>query len=161
MPKYKIDWLENDKYGNKKVSVSREDGTKLLAAELGKEYKDIEVMAGHEINANEWTSPKNGKVYLFKEQDTVPGEKPRGGAPGAFKGAQIEKAQDRKNEMIGKTLDRKEESIRLSSAQRDAVLIVKELIEANWSPLDIKQAIIEWRNWFLLDREFNNPPPFE
>lgn len=154
--KYKIEWIESDKYGNKKVSVSREDGSKILSAELGKEYKDMEVMAGHEINANEWKSPKNGKIYLFIAKD---GETSNGGARGAFKGKVIEEAQVRKNEFIGKTLDRKEDSIALAGAQRDAVLIVKELLQPEWSDEDIERMIIKWRNWFLSD-EFKNHPPF-
>ena len=81
-----------------------------------------------------------------------------------FKAQQIEKVMEKKSENIGKILDRKEESIRLASAQRDAVLLTTTLI-ANTPAGDIeekevRQMVIKWRNWFLLDQEFNNPPPF-
>lgn len=58
-----------------------------------------------------------------------------------------------------KPIDRKEE---LASAQRDAVLITTTIM-ANYKEeaagMDIKEEIIKWRNWFLNDSEFNNPPP--
>lgn len=142
-----------------------------------KPYKALEVECAGEVRkVNMWSNfPDFVNIRqgaLFHATMTKEGEywnlshpvleKPRGGAPGAFKGAQIEKAQDRKNEFIGKTLDRKEESIKLMAAQRDAVLIVVEGLKQTPFPTDeeIKREIIKWRNYFLLDNDFNNPPPF-
>lgn len=155
--KYKIEWIEVDKYGNKRVSVTREDGSKLLSAELGKEYKDVDVAAGQDINAKEWQSPKNSKIYLFMDKEPQAGEKPRGGAYSAFKGQVIAQAQDRKNEMIGKTMDRKDISIKVSSTMRDAV----QLAIAEGLPNE--EAIEKWRAWLWLnwDKEDKDFPPFK
>lgn len=156
--KYKIDWMQNDKYGNITASVTREDNTKLLEVILGKEFKDKGIMPGHEIQGKEWVSPKNGKMYLFEEKEGSTGQnKPSGG----YKTQQIEKAMDRKEGSIEKFQDSKEQSIKLAGAQRDAVLIVTTMREmGELSENDIKEEIIKWRNWFLNDKEFNNPPPF-
>src|SRR3990167_5472101 len=73
---------------------------------------------------------------------------------------QVEKAQLRTETSINKTLDRKEESIALAGAQRDAVLIVTELMRHDEFILEkgnIKSALLEWRNWFLSD-EFKDVP---
>ena len=130
----------------------------------GKEFPGwSEIRPGGEITGNPWTKPGTTKVTIYPPSP----EKRSGGAVGAFKQAQIEKTMDKKNENIGKVMDRKEESIRLASAQRDAVLIVTEFakpggtsINLEGGPDALKAEIIKWRNWFLNDSDFNNPPPF-
>lgn len=176
MAKFNISWLVKK---NPDWIVAE-----LTEVPLGTEYKEVSInrtnkwgelfpgfddlQPGRDVEGEIWQSGQ-GKWYLFapKPQTT------QGGAYSANKGGYtaktnqikqaIKQAQERKEESIGKTLDRKEESIRLSAAQRDAVLIVNTLLgkgEEPWEDGAIKEAIIEWRNWFLLDDEFNNPPPF-
>ena len=144
----------------------------------GKPYKMCEVECGGEVrkvniwsNAPDFANIQEGSVIMGKMAmdgqywnisfENAP--TPRGGASGGFKQAQIEKTMDKKNESISKFQTNKEESIKLMSAQRDAVLMVVNTIGKNgveWENQDLKQMIIEWRNWFLNDKEFNNPPPF-
>lgn len=80
------------------------------------------------------------------------------GRTGGNSGVKV--AMERKEASIAKFQDKKEESIALSGAQRDAVLIVTELKRVIGLPdEDIQSEIIKWRNWFLSD-EFKNYPPF-
>lgn len=147
------------------VNLQKTDGT-LIGASLnrttkkGVPFPNFDTLAvGQEVEGRLWQS-QAGKWYLFPPEQ----EKSRGGANSADKSQVIEKAQDRKNEFIGKTLDRKEESIKLAGAQRDAVLIVVAQInkgETQWTDSSIESEIVKWRNWFLLSDEMNNPPPFE
>lgn len=157
--KYKIDWVETNKYGKQEVAVTGEDGSKILKAELGKEYT-TPVMAGQELFAKDWKSPKNGKVYLFMDKAPIEGETPRKSTYNP-KNEAIKEAQNTKRQDINNSMDRKEEGISLSAAQRDAVLIVTE-IYGKTIALDennVKEEIIKWRNWFLSD-DFKNHPPF-
>lgn len=159
----------------------------LMTAKNGKPYKVLEVEwegrkyttnifsnfldfanieAGYEIQG---TMTKNDRGYweIVSEAYQAPSKyTPRGGAytkPQSDISASVKQAQDRTEKSITKVLDRKEESIRLSSAQRDSVLIVTEILKQTPFPTDaeIKKMIVEWRNWFLLSEEMNNPPPFE
>lgn len=164
---YRIEWLENDKYGIK-VFLSREDGSKLQAV-LGKEFNGQDLMAGHTIEGTEWTSPKNGKIYIFppkEDKHTAYQYKPVYGAKQSPQTA-IKEAMQKKEASIEKFQDSKEQSIKLASCQRDSVLLVVAEINASrgvaedWNEKDIKEKIIKWRNWFLLSDEFNNVPPFE
>lgn len=138
----------------KDISVNR----KSKSGELFPNFDDIQ--AGRDIEGDIWKSP-TGKWYLFAPKPKKVG----GGGGGAFKQAQIKEVMDKKNEFIGKTLDRKEDAIKLASSQRDAVLMVSTLINSkHWTTLgenDYKRIIIEWRNWFLLSRDFNDIPPFD
>ena len=74
----------------------------------------------------------------------------------------VEIAQKRTTESVKHAQDRTERSVKLSGAQRDAVLIVRELMGSMGisAEPEIKDEIIKWRNWFLNDETFNNPPPF-
>lgn len=104
--KYKIDWIERDSYGNLKASVTREDGSKELNINLGKEFNDKGIMAGHEVYAKEWKSPKNGKLYLFEEKVPTEGRTAHPGANSAFKTKLIEEAQQNKAKNIAEAQDR-------------------------------------------------------
>ncbi len=161
MAKYNVNWLA--KKNEDWIMASLKDGEK--------EYKDVSInrvnkkgetfpgfddlQPGRDVEGELWESPSH-KWYLFAPRP----ESTRGGAGGAFKQAQIEKTMDKKNEFIGKTLDRKEDSIRLAGAQRDAVLIVTTRYnDPEMSIADFKNEILKWRDWFLT--EFNKDiPPF-
>lgn len=166
--KYKVEWIETNKYGDKTASLTDEAGGKLLSVKLGKEFKGQDIMSGHTIEGTEWKSPKNGSIYIFplkEENPTAYQYKPVSGprsTPQSDISTQVKQAQERTAKGIEKTMDRKEESIRLSSAQRDAVLIVTKIINESWGDdATIKEKIIKWRNWFLLSKDFNDIPPFE
>ena len=159
---YTLNWLEEKEWEGKKflsVRVKPLDGPEFEATMWGDKWGDrlTQITPGMQIEANPWQNPKNGKWSLYPPDP----KKPQGGAFGASRTASIAKAQERKEASIGRTLDRKEESIHLSAAQRDAVLIATKYNLADWSDDEVKEFIIKWRNWFLLDEGFNNPPPFE
>jgi hypothetical protein len=65
---------------------------------------------------------------------------------------EIKDAMDYKQRAIRESQQSKEESIRIQSSGRDAVLIVTSLIEVNGryftnDEQTIKDKILEWRNW--------------
>lgn len=180
MHTYKIKWVELKKVTVGGVEKEIYEGT--FTNNLGSDIQATiwkfdkeniefpgwsEIRPGGEVTGNPWTKPGTTKVTIYPPSEN----KPRGGAPSAYKGKQIEEAQVRKNEMIGKTMDRKEESIALAGAQRDAVLIVTTMINTLGKDYlrgvnpgenlgeDMKEQIIKWRNWFLSE-DFRNPPPF-
>lgn len=103
-----------------------------------------EIQAGRVVKGTFWKSP-TGKAYLF-----APKEK-----KGGMNMSGVKAAQERKSEMITKFADRKEESIALAGAQRDAVLIVTSLYgELENLPHEdkaevIKREILYWHNWLL------------
>jgi hypothetical protein len=163
--KFNIKWL---------VKKSPEWIVAELVDDQGKELKEVsinkvskkgelfpsfdELQPGRDVEGELWVS-QAGKNYLFPPRI----DKPRGGASGAFKTAQIEKTMDLKNQNINKALDRKEDGIAIAGAQRDAVLITTTLLTTGVhkaeNESDLKLEIIKWRNWFLSD-EFKNTPPF-
>lgn len=159
MQNLKVQWCENKtaKTGKpyKKLSVEDEKGAK-FDVNIFSNFPDFANIAPGSVIFGKLT--QEGQYWNI----SVDGEKPRSGAGSSFKQAQIEKVMEVKNENIGKVMDRKEESIKLAGAQRDAVLIVTTLMDNAHQYLeeDIEKLIIKWRNWFLNDKEFNSPPPF-
>lgn len=159
--KVKIDWLVRKSPEWIIATLLQEDGTKLDEVSINKTSKKGEpfpnfdgLMPGHEIEGELWTSSA-GKHYLFPPRiaKTAQG--------GAFKSKQIEEAQTRKKNDIEHFQTTKEESIRLASAQRDAVIMVATIFKDQVvTPDHLRSEIINWRNWFLNDQDFNNPPPF-
>ena len=127
------------------VSVNR----KSKKGELFPNFDEIKVDA--EIEGELWQS-QAGKFYLFAP-------KPQTSSSGGSKSAFVEKTMARKEESIGRFQDKKEEAIALSSAQRDAVLIVTARGLDAMTVDDIKSEILQWRNWFLSDG-FTEHPPF-
>lgn len=160
--KFQINWLVRKSPEWIVAELKDESGTEFKEVSINKVSKKGEpfpnfdgLQPGREIEGELWTSEK-GKHYLFPPR----ADKPRGGAGGAFKTAQIEKVMDRKEESIGKFQDKKEEGIALSGAQRDAVLMTTTYFGlGSGGEEGLKAKIIEWRNWFLSE-EFRTPPPF-
>ena len=160
---YKVEWIEVNKYREQKVSLTRSDGSKLLEAKLGREFKGQNITAGQTIEGNEWKSSKNGSIYIFpvkEDEHTAYKDKPVYSPRSPSQSQQIERAIETKNENIGKVMDRKEDAIKLMASQRDAVLIITSRGIQTLDDMEVQKGIIKWRNWFLLDKEFNNPPPF-
>lgn len=161
MEKYKVEWCEsavsaktNKSY--KKLALLGEKGDK-HNVNIFSDFPDYANIGPGSVVLG--TLEKNGQY----ENIRYASEKPRGGASGGFKQAQIKEVMAQKEESIGKFQDKKEESIRLMAAQRDAVLIVTTMMSQypeGTTESDVKTDIIKWRNWFLNDEDFNNPPPF-
>src|SRR3990167_2564358 len=148
---YLITWVEKDKYGNKKASVEKMEDGKKLDVVLGKEWEDKEIMSGFQIDATEWVSPKNGKIYLFKPKET-----PKTASGGAFKQKMIEDTMNKKEASIGKFQDKKEESIRLASVLRDATLLtIAELGKDEGSAEIMAQKFHKWRAF--LEKQWTEP----
>jgi hypothetical protein len=153
---YKIDWCEVKKEGEtngRKWKITN----MTLTDSVGNTYDEVStfdpVIAGQEIDGFIETK---GMYKNFKKSLEKPKFMQK---PDISK--QVEKAQARTEASIGKTMDRKEESIKLAGAQRDAVLIVTNLFpNGQETEQEIKEKIIKWRNFFLNDETFNNPPPF-
>jgi len=160
MSKLKVLWTENKtaKTGRpyKKLSVEDEKGEK-VDVNIFSTFPDFaNVIPGSEIMG---TLKQDGQYWNITPDGVAT---TRGGASGAFKQKLIEDTMTRKESSIEKSQDRKEDSIRLMAAQRDAVLIVKELLaqrNPSWDTETIKEEIISWRNWFLSD-DFKEHPPF-
>lgn len=86
-------------------------------------------------------------------------EKPRGGAPSAFKTAQIEKVMDKKNESIGKFQDNKELSIKIASTMRMAVDIATSMKPEQWQATTMQEEIRFWRAWCYDEWDAPNKNP--
>lgn len=161
MAKYKVEWVEVVKEGVGERGAWKKSKMSLTELESGQKEENVstflEVMAGQEIEGNVVMNEQY-HTKEFKKSLEKPNFMKK---PDISK--QVETAQKRTEASITKTMDRKEESIKLASAQRDAVLIVSTLLGGKSGYEDdnaIKRHIIHWRNWFLNDETFNNPPPF-
>lgn len=158
MAKYEITWCEIKKTGEtngrpwKITSMTLKD-------EVGNVTDKVDtfdpVTPGITI---EGVIEMKGQYKNFKSTPTTS----KTGSNGAYKSQQIEKAQDRKSSDIERFQGKKEEAIKMAGAQRDAVLIVIELMKNTAMPFSeeaIGVKIVEWRNWFLSD-DFEQHPPF-
>ena len=171
MAKYTIDWMETKETstGKKlhKANLTDENGNKLDSVTLwASEWPDV--MNGHVVEGT-YEEKQNGQ-YLNK---TLYAPKtPKTAQGGAYRAKVVEEAQIRKEGSINRTLDRKEESIKMSSAQRDAVLIVTTFYKDRWindpiiggasdMELDtmIKEKVLKYRDWFI-SHEFEEHTPF-
>lgn len=105
MSKYSIIWLEKKNNDWMVLNVKDEAGTETKEVSLNRTNKKGEVFPGFDgvvnggyIEGELWTS-QAGKHYLFAP-------KPKLERPTFMKGAQIEKAMDKKNENIKQAQDR-------------------------------------------------------
>ena len=157
--KYTVEWCEVKKTGEKNgrqwkmTSMTLKDEAGVVTDEV---TTFDPVMPGITI---EGTIELNGQYKNFKSTPVTSKQ----GGNSAFKGQQIEKAQAKTAEYVAVAQGRKEEGIKMSGAQRDAVLIVTTLLNNKFytelSVPEIKNVITEWRNWFLSD-DFEQHPPF-
>lgn len=171
MAKFNIFWSErkSGNYGNYMVADLIDDtGQKIEGVSINEKSKKGDVfpnfsgiITGQDVEGELWTSDA-GKHYLFPPKKKL--DKPN------FMKKNIEDAINLKNDNIGKVMDRKEESIALAGAQRDAVLIAttiwNSITSANSNGnnvsggMNMKEEIIKWRNWFLSDDFKKDVPPF-
>lgn len=159
MAQFKVEWME--KKGDGWIVATLSDGTnKTTDVSINERNKKGEIFPnfnaitlGGTVEGDLWQSSA-GKWYLFAPKA------PKQGQGGVFKAKVIEEAQVRKESSINRTMDRKEESIKLSSAQRDAVLIVTTFYkDSGIDAQEIKEQIVKWRDWFLSE-DFNTTIPF-
>lgn len=138
--------LKQDKNGNPLKVVGFEDGRKVWVNSKYDSPIYDQVLVG-----SDWEVIKEGDFNKIRYDKA-----PRG-ATG------IKEAQARKEQSISKFADRKEESIALAGAQRDAVLIVTSLYsELDSLPTEdkaeaIKKEILYWHNWLLNDLNHKDP----
>lgn len=167
MAKLTIEWIETKGPDWKVASLIGEDKTAYKDVSINRTSKKGEIFPnfddlknGGEVEGELWQSTGQ-KWYLFPPKpQTTSGGAPRGSG-GGYKQKVMEESMARKESSIRNFQATKEESIRLSSAQRDSVLIVTSIGVKESSDDEIKHAIIKWRDWFLLSSEFNDTPPFE
>lgn len=132
-----------------------EDGKRLSVFQFDTRY--AEITEGIDI-------PDDALIYdqQYDNYKLKPLPKPAGAPRGGFGGKQAEALMEKKNESIKGFQDDKEKSIALSSAQRDAVLMVTTFETAQPFPTDseLRAKIVEWREWFLKEHQNRSGQPF-
>ncbi len=156
-PDWKIATIDDNGVSYKDVSVNRTN----KKGETFPNFDDLQ--AGREVtDATIWTSG-TGKHYLFTKDKPTPGV--MGSKPNWAGGGGVKAAQERKEAMILKAQDRKEESIAYFNALNSAISLVK----GNF-PMDteedikaLKDNVLYWRDFFFhewskFDPEKNTEP---
>jgi len=87
---------------------------------------------------------KNDKGYNNLYSNEI---KQRGGAPSAFKTAQIKEVMDVKRQDIQESQKNKEIGIKVSATMRDAVLIATALTPEQWQGTTMQEEVRFWREW--------------
>lgn len=157
---YKIEWLEKKTTSTGKayysVTLSYGENGETQSASIWSDFPNFaNLMPGQAVTGE---LKKNDKGYW----NLYPPRTAKTTSSGAYKQKMMEDTMKRKEDSIERFQDSKEESIKLASAQRDAVLIVTTMMNTDRllaEQIDIKAEIINWRNWFLSD-EFTDHPPF-
>ena len=172
--KFKIEWLER-----KETTTGKKKADATIVDEQGKsedvtiwgDFPNFDNLApGSEIEGE--IKPASDPKY--KPSLNAP-RTPQKAPGGAYKQKMIEDTMIRKETSIAKFQATKEEGIRMMSAQRDAVLLVTtfykdrigndRVLNQGFSEDEmesiLKKKIVEWRDWFLLSKDFNDVPPFE
>jgi hypothetical protein len=150
---------KNTKAGDGYKSLELSDGRFLNVFKFHSMFSEIE--EGGEIP--DASIVKDGKFW--KLEDPKKEEKQTRGA--AFKGQQIEKAQENKARYIAEAQDRKEESIAFFNATNCALKLLEvhgmnEHAE-RLTPEQIQSYIKKWRGWFFAEwmgRDTHDSPPF-
>lgn len=144
--KYKIDWSER-----KTVSGGKNMIKATLVDVAGEKHEDVAIwegfpdyenlMTGHEVEGD-IVIKQNGQ-YTNRTLYT-PKQATGGGARG------VKAAQDRKENIIKNTMDRKENGIEISATARDATLIVTTFYQNGMLSDDqIAEKWLKWRRWLL------------
>lgn len=104
------------------------------------------IVEGGSVEADFWRSDA-GKPYLFAPKPT----KSPTGANRGQSGANIAKAQERKQEGINKSMDRKEMAILVSAAMRDATQITLASLKNEPFPTDADfgREFRKYRDWYI------------
>lgn len=157
--KFTIEWLEM-----KETSTGKRKADATVVSEDGKNtdvtiWADFpgftELTPGMSVEAD--IKPASDPKY--KPSLTAPRSSHKASG-GGYKARVMEDAMVRKETSISRFQTNKEESIKLMSAQRDAVLIVTTMYDAGaWGEEEMKRQILKWRDWFLSEK-FNETLPF-
>ena len=155
---FHINWIENKSPDWRIANVTDLAGVETKDVSINRVNKKGEVFPNWEgvtleatIEADLWVST-SGKVYLFAPR---PQNAPK---KGGFNVGAIKEAQTVKREDIQDAQKRKDHSIKVSGAMRDAILIVTTFGTNDWTEEKIQSEITKWRNWIL--KEHENVEPF-
>jgi len=162
--KIKIDWLEKKHIDSLNKDVMEIDGTdeqnnKVKFSVWGDFPGFNEIQNGGFIEGNLWEKPGTGKFTLYPPKPATTGQ--TGGNKGGLKAGMQQMATE-KREFIKEAQETKQEAIKESQAQRDAVLMVTTFYpELASDPLLsvekeklLKEKYLHWREFFLTQ------PPF-
>lgn len=163
---YRCDWVETKNKDWKVATLVSVDGVQTENVSINRNDKKTGTVAfprfdefapGAQIEGNLWTSPE-GKAYLFAPKPKAPAGAPRL----ANNMAGVKAAQERKGEMIEKAQDRKNDAITLSSAMRDATLVLTSHYEGGGvvPPDELKAIWRGWRDFFLNEHRIKSSEPF-
>ena len=142
--------IRQDKNGNDYKSCELDDERKFNIFPRHSRYEEIVV--GLELIDS--MLEKDGKFWNLKEIENKPST--------GFKGKSIEKAMERKESFITKTTESRNDSIRMSSAVRDATLMLTTLYEFQYKNLSEEELKSKWESWrkFFYERLGDDPTKF-
>lgn len=161
---WKVDWCEN-KTSAKGASYMKAT----LTDETGAQHENVTIFSSFPNFSNIRPGEKISgflKVNDYKGQTTysLDVERTQGwGRQTNVKQAAVAAAMEKKQENIEKTLDRKDESYKISSTFRDATLLTVAQLQGNGSGLEqYKTVWITWRDWLWKnhDKDSLDMPPF-
>jgi hypothetical protein len=156
---YTIEWIEviTTSTGKKKADATVKDPQgKTTEVNIWEDFPNFAgLMNGSKISG-EVVPPKDPK---YKPSLYAP-RTPKTGSQSTYKTKLMNDAMEKKEASISHSQDRKEEAIKLASAQRDAVLMVTMINkDRSTSESALKEEIIKWRDWFL-SKDFTDVVPF-
>lgn len=160
MSKYIIVTIEKGKTstGIERAIVSLEsiEGQVLTGVTLWKSsWPNFEALAVSLELEGHYVEKQNGQ-YLNKNLYPLKTEKPKGGG-------NVVANMERKEKSIEKTLDRKEDSYKVSGTARDAVMCaIAEYTKKTNDLTSLEELITKWRAWLWneYDKEDKDFPPF-
>ena len=169
---YKIQWMENKptKEGKQRVKASLEEagGKMITDVTIWGDFPDFEnLMIGSFVEGDLVASkdPKYGPNLYPPRQTSTTAQTPRYGASRAPSGA-LEAAKTTAKS-VDKAIERKEDGIKISATQRDAVLCAvaeyQEQRRVSVTGESLEKLYLKWREFFwknyeVSDETFN--PPF-
>jgi len=146
--KVKIEWAESKNEGWKVCTVN-DNGQTITDVSVNRVNKKGEtfpnfddIKPGFEVECELWKSPA-GKTYMFAPR---PQSAPKTGGGAGIKVAMAEKAK-----AIEHSIDRKDNSILLSSTFRDATILTSAQMKGgeNWSNEEVMEKWKMWRSWLM------------
>lgn len=177
---FKIDWIETKKEDWKVATLHEaiENGQSVADVSINRNDKDGSVAfpnfndltPGSEIQGNLWKHPTTGRYTLYplrqppkndgevvaRQGAPQPSYVPRSGPAGmmATKAANIESAQERKNEAIEKAQENKSNAIKVAAAMRDATLISIALMNNDPEGAgEFTTSFTRIKEWYLAEWE--------
>ena len=142
------------KVTNIEQKTNPEKGTQFKALTIEGESKPVNIFSFHSkyesiVEGDEVELEQNGQW-----KNVIDPQKGPSGGGGSWSAG----AQNKKTEAIGKAMDKKEESIKISSTARDATLIAIHLgTKLDVSAEDFKEQWTYWRTWLLKNWDVDEP----